>query len=130
VVVDPKEQVVIIRRRMCWFFKRVHRIHFGWIKAIGYGYSDVSGNQDLTLWGTYKTADNFVVQLKLHGDRDPVHLFYFFGDGALNNAGPFPDWLYWDQYLLDFSGTQEHESRAFVELLSQMTGAPIEPLSS
>ena len=31
--------------------------------------------------------------------------------------------------LFDLSGTQTQESRAFVELLSRMTGAPVEPLS-
>jgi hypothetical protein len=128
VIVDPKEQVVIIRRRVGWFFRQMRRIRFSWIKAIGYGYSDVSGNSTWTVWGTYKTADNFTVQLKLHGGDD-VHLFYFYGEGPLNNAGPLPDWFYWDDYLLDLSGTQAQESRTFVELLSRMTGAPIEPLS-
>lgn len=128
VIVDPKEQVVIVRRQAFWFFKRARRIPFHWIKAIGYGYSDVSGNETWVAWGTYKTADNFTVQLKLHGGGD-VHLFSFYGDGALNNAGPLPDWFYWQDYLLDLSGTQESESRAYVELLSRMTGAPIEPPS-
>jgi hypothetical protein len=127
VIVDPQEQVVIVRRRYAWFFKRARRIPFHWIKAIGYGYSDVSAGNAFGAW-TYKPVDNYTVQLKLHGGGD-VHLFYFYGDGAFTNDGPLPDWFYWEDYLFDLSGTQTQESRAFVELLSKMTGAPIEPLS-
>jgi hypothetical protein len=126
VIVDPKQQVVIVRRRYFWFFKRARRIPFDHIKAIGYGYSDASGGSWLP--GGHKPCDNFTVQLKLHGGGD-VHLFSFYGDGAFQNNGPFPDWYYWSDYALDLSGTQTEESRAYVELLSKMTGAPVEPLS-
>jgi hypothetical protein len=36
-------------------------------------------------------------------------------------------WLYWDEFLFDQSGTQEQESRAFVEMLSKMMGVSIIP---
>ncbi len=68
------------------------------------------------------------MQLKLHGGGD-VHLFSFYGEGEFENVGPLPDWLYWQEYLFDLSGTQTQESRAYVELLSRMTGASVEPLS-
>jgi hypothetical protein len=127
VIVDLKERAVIVRRRYFWFFKRAWRIRFDHIKAIGYGYSGVADSDWYGGW-TRKPADNFTVQLKLLGGGD-VHLFSFYGDGAFENVGPLPDWFYWQEYLFDLSGTQTQESRAFVELLSRMTGAPIEPLS-
>ncbi len=45
----------------------------------------------------------------------------------LPNDGPWPDWLYWNDYLFDLSGTQERESKAFVELLSKMIGVSVVP---
>jgi hypothetical protein len=127
VIVDVKDRVVIVRRRYLWFFKRARRVRFEHIKAIGYGYSGVAAS-DWSLTWTRKPADNFTVQLKLHGGGD-VHLFSFYGDGEFENVGPLPDWFYWEDYLFDLSGTQTQESRAYVELLSRMTGAPVEPLS-
>jgi hypothetical protein len=133
VIVDVKERVVVVRGRYFWFFKRARRIRFDHIKAIGYGYSGVAASDWYDGWNwhgvwTRKPADNFTVQLKLHGGGD-VHLFSFYGEGAFENVGPLPDWFYWEDYLFDLSGTQTQESRAYVELLSRMTGAPVEPLS-
>jgi hypothetical protein len=66
------------------------------------------------------------VGLRLQDDKF-IHLFFFFGDGTFTNDGPLPDWLYWDDYLFDFTGTQEKESRGFVELLRKMIGVHVEP---
>jgi hypothetical protein len=63
-------------------------------------------------------------------DGDEVHLFYFYGDGTFRNDGPWPDWLYWDHYLFDLSGTQQRESRAFVELLSKLISVSVIPARS
>ena len=59
-----------------------------------------------------------------------MRLFWFYGDGPFTNYGPFPDWLYWQEYLFDLRGTQETESRLYAEMLSRLTGAPVEPPSS
>jgi hypothetical protein len=124
VVVDPKKEEVSIHRRSFWFVRKRRRIRFGSIAGISYGYQDWSGGQ---YWSwAHKSSDIFSVGLRLHGGGD-VHLFHFYGEGAFQNHGPLPDWMYWDDYLFDTSGTQEGESKAFVELLSKMTGAPVEP---
>jgi len=64
----------------------------------------------------------------------PVRLgaggFWFYGDGPFTNYGPFPDWLYWQEYLFDLRGTQETESRTYAEALSRLIGAPVEPPGS
>jgi hypothetical protein len=56
-----------------------------------------------------------------------LHLFNFIGDGTFSNNGPFPNWLYWDEFAFDLSGSQEKESRVFVDLLSKMVGVKIVP---
>lgn len=62
--------------------------------------------------------------------REEVHLFSFVGEGSFVNEGIFPDWLHWNEYLFDMKGTQERESRAFVELLCRMLGVSVQPPSS
>ena len=41
--------------------------------------------------------------------------------------GPLPDWLYWNEYTFDLSGSQDKESRMFVDLLSKMIGVTVVP---
>ena len=128
VIVDPKEEVVRVRRRYAWFFKRAVRIPFGSVRAVTYGYSGTGGPQGWW-WGAYDTKDCYSVGLRLSNFRE-VHLFWFWGDGPFTNYGPFPDWLYWQEYLFDLCGTQETESRTYAEALSRLIGAPVEPPSS
>jgi hypothetical protein len=125
VVVDPKSRVVLIRRRYAWLFARRYRIPFDAIRAIGYGYKDL--NPGTGWFWTHDSYDWFTVRLRLRNGKE-MHLFHFYGDGTFSNDGPLPDWYYWDDYLFDLSGTQESESRLFVELLSKMTGAPVDTL--
>jgi hypothetical protein len=123
VIVDPQKEAVFIRDRYAWVVPRRRRIPFGSIAAVTYGYQDLAG------WPGalgHKSSDWFSVGLWLH-NRNAVRLFSFSGEGTFTNDGPFPDWCYWDQWVLDFSGTQESESRVFAEVLGKMIGVPIEP---
>jgi hypothetical protein len=124
VTVDPKREEVTVFGRYLWVMPRWRRIRFRAIEAVTYGYQDWATDA----WWTWAhdSVDLFSVGLRLHGG-DEVHLFYFYGDGTFTNDGPWPDWLYWDDYLFDMSGTQERESKAFVELLSKMIGASVVP---
>jgi hypothetical protein len=123
VVVDRKKEEVIISRRYLWLFKRSRHIRFAAIVAIEYGYQDIS-------WGAWwswahKSEDIFTVKLRLHSGNER-HLFQFAGEGEFQNDGPLPDWMYWEDYAFNCSGTQERESLVYVELLSKMIGVPIE----
>jgi hypothetical protein len=122
VVVDPKQEEVRVRRRYGWFFTRRLRIPFAAITSIAYDYADLSPGRGW-FW-THDSYDQFTVRLRLRNGKE-LHLFHFFGDGTFTNDGPLPDWCYLGSYLLDVSGTQESESRLFVELLSKMIGVPI-----
>jgi hypothetical protein len=122
VVVDPKRRELTLYRRYFWFFPRRRHVRFEWIEAVTYGYQDWAAG---TSWSwAHDSIDLFSVGLRLHGG-DELRLFYFYGDGTFSNHGPWPDWLYWADYLFDMSGTQEKESRAFVALLGMMIGVSV-----
>jgi hypothetical protein len=127
VTVDPKRGELVIYRRYFWLFARRRRVRFGAVEAVTYGYQDWAVGASWS-WA-HDSVDLFSVGLRLHGG-DELRLFYFYGDGTFRNDGPLPDWLYWDDYLFDVSGTQERESRAFVELLSRMIGTSVVPARS
>src|SRR5262249_11452334 len=128
VVVDPKQGHVTIHRRYLWFFRRRRRVRVGQIPAGGYGYPDpVAGGPPLSV--AHDRPAPFSTGLRL-SDGEELHLFHFFGDGTFANHGPWPDWLYWEEYLFDVTGTQERESKGFVELLARMVGVPVEPARS
>ncbi len=55
------------------------------------------------------------------------NMFNFSGEGTFANHGPWPDWIYWDEFAFDLSGSQESESRTFVDLLSKMLRVPVVP---
>ena len=124
VTVDPKKEEISVYGRYFWILPRRRHIRFRAIEAIAYGYQDWAVDASWT-WA-HDSMDFFSVGLRLHGG-DEVHLFYFYGDGTFANDGPWPDWPYWNDYLFDLSGTQERESKAFVELLSKMIGVSVVP---
>lgn len=129
-MIDRLSQMVEIRRRLFWFFRRTRRIPFGHIDKILYSYQDWSMTNALDVSGD--TLDCYAVQLRLYGYED-VHLFNFFGEGEFQRGAfrPWeewlPDWFYWRERALDMSGSQEADSRRFAELLSEWTGAAVSP---
>lgn len=122
--IDPSRGSLLLSRRYFWFFTRQRRIPFRFVEAITYSYQDWALGSSLS-WA-HDSTDLFSVGLKLHGGEE-VHLFWFYGEGTFANHGPWPDWLYWDDYLFDLAGSQERESKAFVELLSRMIGVSVVP---
>src|SRR5947209_15575179 len=42
VIVDPKRQVLVLRDRRAWFFRRTRKLPFRFIEAVTYGYTDVN----------------------------------------------------------------------------------------
>jgi hypothetical protein len=93
------------------------------IEAVTYAY------QDWARGGSYSAHDSldlYEVGLRLTCG-DELHLFYFFGAGAFSNNGPFPDWLYWNDYVVKPTGTQDSESLVYVNLLSKLIGVSVVP---
>ena len=93
------------------------------MKAVTYGYSTLEPQR---LASDYKQGKEcYSVGLRLLND-DEFHLFNFVGEGTFSNAGSLlPDWLYWEEFPFSLSGSQASESRAFVELLSNILDVPV-----
>jgi hypothetical protein len=123
IVVDPKQEIITIRCRFLWFFKTRTQVRFSDVAAISYDYENwnlISG-----MGFTGDSLDCFSVKLGLHNGKY-LHLFRFFGAGTFENRdGLYPDWVYWDDYLLDVSGSQEEDSRAYVNLLQHLLDVPL-----
>jgi hypothetical protein len=119
--VDPKLKTVRLGVRRAWVFRTWRCIEFDRIDEVLYGYNDLSSD-----WGAHTTADLFTVGLRLKTGEEVV-LFRFYGAGDFTNAGIWPDWMYWDDFLVSpyLKGTQEGESLLYADLLSRMIGVPI-----
>jgi hypothetical protein len=125
VTVDSQRKEILIERRYGWFFPKAYRLNFSEIEAVTYGYEDLlSFNSFAT--GAHDGFDIFSVGLRFKNDEE-WKLFNFFGEGTFSNDSPWPDWFYLDEFLFDESGTQEKESRIFVELLSRLMSVPVVP---
>ena len=121
VEVDPARRVISIQDRYFWLFPRERSVPFGLVKDIIYRYDDFSMGLN---WSAGQSSDSFRVGLRLL-DFDEVFLFGFSGAGTFANNGVWPDWMYWQEYALDFSGRQGSDSRAFVEILMKMMGVSL-----
>lgn len=120
-VVDPTQKTVRMSVRRFWFFRTSRRIEFEWVAELIYGYSDVSPG-----WGAHQQNDLFTVALRLK-NGDEVTLFRFFGEGDFVNNSVWPDWMFWDDFVIAnyTRGPQESESLLFADLVSRMIGVPI-----
>ncbi|MCM2370959.1 hypothetical protein [Aporhodopirellula aestuarii] len=123
VEVDPQSEKIHLNSRYFWVLKRHHAFPYGDIEAITYGYQDnaLGGS-----WSAHDSSDWFSVGLRLIGGKQ-VHLFHFIGDGTFTNNSMFPDWMHRGERLFDLEGSQERESKAFVELLSTMVRVEVIP---
>ena len=126
VILDGAHREIRITRRLFWLGRKTRRLRFDWVEGVAYGYKDLTPFPALQM--THDGCELFTIALRLYGADDEVHLFHYFGGGTFTNNGPFPDWLYWDEYMFDVTGTQDSESRALVDLLSRVIGAPVVPL--
>lgn len=131
VVIDPANEKVSIRSRYLWLIRFHRLVRFSQIQAVTYGYVDESPFANLPIAGD--SFDWFSVGLRFDDDSE-VHLFSFIGDGTFVNNGELPDWMHkkwdwhsWKLYQPDIVGSQEKESRVFVDVLSEMIGASVVP---
>lgn len=122
VMIDPSQRLVTVKSRYLWLIRRERKIPFSQVDAVTYGYEDWSPDQILSF--AHDSFDWFTVGLRMK-DRSEIRLFNFVGEGSFDNHGPFPDWMYWDQFAFDATGSQQKESRLFVNLLSKMIGVTV-----
>jgi hypothetical protein len=123
--VDAQRKVVVISRRLFWFFKSAKVIPFGDIQEINYEYEDWGPFTSLGLTGDSK--DCFSVNLRLVDDST-VHLFNFIGEGDFEPGLMNPlfslRW-YLAKMFLAFCGSQEESSRRFVDRLEKLIGVKV-----
>lgn len=127
IVFNRAKRRISISTLYLWFIDRRRRLSFNKVAAILYGYENLNPESSYAL--AHDGMDWFAVGLRLYAgehDFEEIKLFNFLGEGTFVNEGPLPDWMYWDDIHFDLSGSQEKESRIFVELLSKMIEVPIE----
>ena len=124
VVIDARDAVISVTSRYLWFLRFERSIRFAEIAAITYGYEDMA--PDSLFAYSHDSYDWFNVGLRLKDDSE-LRLFSFIGDGTFTNHGPFPDWMYWSDFTMDISGSQERESRLFVDVLAKLVGVSVIP---
>lgn len=122
--VEPAKKRFRVQSRSWWLRRRRQKIAFSSVAAVTYGYSDMSVAQH-TSWA-HNSFDCFSVGLRFF-DQSEQHLFHFYGNGTFSNNSPLPDWFFWDDFAFDVAGTQQSDSRAFVDLLAEMTGTTVVP---
>ena len=126
VVLNSAQKVLHLEKRSFWLFHSSRRVEFEWVAEVVYGYKDITLDPCAS-FDAHREEDLFTVGLRLKNGQD-VTLFRFAGGGDFVNNGIWPDWMYWDRYRFDMSGTQDRESRHFVDLLSQMIGVAVVPV--
>jgi len=124
VTVDPPKRSVLIVSRYLWLFSWRKQIRFSKIQAVTYGYEDMAMGSALAT--SHRAMDWYTVGLRLV-DGTELKLFTFIGGGTYINESYTPDWLRWEEYTFDFSGSQERESRAFVDVLSKLFDVTVVP---
>ena len=125
VVVNPVSRSITITSRYAWLVNRQHEYRFSQIAGVTYGYGNLSMESYLS-WG-HDSIDSFSTGLRFKNSDKEVHLFTFIGEGTFSNDGPLPDWMYWQDFTFDLSGSQEQESKVFVNILSKMIGVKVVP---
>ncbi len=123
--IKPLERSLCLEDAICYFWHKRRTLRFDQVQAVTYGYVDEAAAANWLSWG-HDTVDNFRVGLRLKDDQE-IHFFAFYGAGAFQHDGVFPDWWFWDEYLFDAVGTQETTSRRFVDLLCRLFDVAVIP---
>lgn len=112
-VVDAHARQLDFTVSFLWLFWLRYRIPFNDVKEVIYRYENWAWFGSITAQDAY---DCFIVGV-MTNNRDEYLFFRWMGEGEFANNSIWPDWMYWDQYVFDFKGTQDKESQRFFELL-------------
>ncbi|MBS1715269.1 MAG: hypothetical protein JST30_13125 [Armatimonadetes bacterium] len=126
VMIDLKAHCVRIRDRRLWLIRYGRVLTFPQIAAVEYGYVDLNRAGDFVPFNSRQESDVYEVGLRLVSGESLL-LFQFRGEGAWDNSGPLPDWMYpFDQAEAALTiGEQEQMSRLFAEVVSSRLGVPL-----
>ncbi len=116
VLACPREGKVMVNRTALWVFHKRTEIPLTQIREINYKYANLLPFSSVT---AADAVDCYTILLELQ-DRREIKLFSWIGAGEFENNSLWPDWCYWDEYLVDMQGTQTSESMMFYELIRGM----------
>ncbi|HWJ05504.1 MAG TPA: hypothetical protein VNS57_06910, partial [Steroidobacteraceae bacterium] len=113
-----------IKTRKLWIRRRVEAVAFSEVRAIRYRVRRVATSATYVPRGAKvtDTVESFSVHLALRRRDDPVYLISFIGEGAA--ATGLGGAILGDSFL-DWHGTQEIESHAYVSRLQRLLEVPI-----
>ena len=112
--IDPVGRTISISVCYLWFCRSQRQIPFHDVEAVTYGYEDIAYHSAYE--PVHETNDCFTVGLRLKDDTEVV-LHDFAGDGTLVNHTFLPNWFF-RPFGFDLEGSQENESRDYVEIVS------------
>lgn len=115
-VACPRERRIEIATTWLWGIRRLRVVPFDAVREVAYRYENL---MPLSSISATDAIDCYRIALVLD-DRDEVPLFSWVGQGMFENNSYWPDWMYWQDLLIDFTGTQTSESMAFYEMLTRM----------
>ncbi len=117
VIADPRRQLLIIERRIAWFFPSKRMIRFKDISHLDYSYDSLA-----TSWNffgeTTDAVESFKVGLVLE-DREEISLMSFRGGGSAQTG---MRGVFLGDSVVDVRGNQEEKSRRYIDHLQEVTG--------
>ncbi len=120
--VDSVTQTIVTTEKTFWFRRRTRVIRFREVARVTYSFASMPTSWDFR-GHAHDELESFTVGLELQGSGEVVSVARFVGEGAV---GSLSTWLLGDD-LVDYEGTQEDDSRAFVTELCQRIGVGLGP---
>ncbi|MBU1193041.1 MAG: hypothetical protein KKA36_09465 [Gammaproteobacteria bacterium] len=110
-----------------WLFQKSTELSFDRVKGVLYGYQDFGTSWSINLFwvGRTDSVEMFVVGLALTDPEERLPLFTFFGEGSTETG--WSGVILGGDSVVDFRGTQDHDSRGFVGLVCEAIGVKIIP---
>ena len=122
VILNPRTRLITVERRALWLLQTRRTIPFARVECITYRFRRL-----ITSWswwvGTTDQLEIFTIRLVLRDPKETVTLLRFSGEGSLRTG-----WcgvLLGGDSIVELSGTQEEDSRAYVSILARVIGAPL-----
>jgi len=122
--IDTNWRRITLSRRRAYFFKKAYTINFSDILYLKYSYNSLATDWGFSTdgFGTNDQLESFTIYI-VTKDEEEHFLCSFRGEGSVETG-----WcgvLFGNDELLDFSGTQEAESRQLVGHLAKIIGVTV-----
>lgn len=122
--IRPVERRIVQRRRLGYFFTTQTVLEFDDIRYLDYGFGSFGTEWGWSFegWGRQDQVETFYIDI-VSRDDERLRVCAFRGEGAVMTG--WGGVLLSEDSLLDVSGTQEGESRQFVNYLAKVLDVPV-----